>query len=81
MNAWTGLLSPLFRQRLLRAPLRLAMEFRNGSSELCEDEAPRAVLLEVMCGWTDAIKSISELSTCSYIIKVGRGYDLTRLGR
>mmetsp|Transcript_29614 Transcript_29614/g.40696 ORF Transcript_29614/g.40696 Transcript_29614/m.40696 type:complete len:583 (-) Transcript_29614:57-1805(-) len=65
-----GMLSPLLRKRLQQDPLRLVMEFRNGSSELCEGDTHRAVLVEVMCGWSDAIKSIFELSTCNYIIKV-----------
>ena len=65
-----GLISPLFRKRLQKEPLRILLEFRNGSSELCHDQNKRATLLELSCGVSDAIKSIFELSTCNYIIKV-----------
>ena len=43
---------------------------QTGSSELCHEQNKRAILAELSCGPSDAIKSIFELSTCNYIIKV-----------
>eukprot|EP01035_Chromulina_nebulosa_P030226 gene30226-40162_t len=65
-----GLISPLFRKRLQKEPLRMLLEFNNGSSELCHEQNKRAILAELSCGTSDAIKSIFELSTCNYIIKI-----------
>lgn len=73
-----GLVSNLFRRRLQVEPLKMLLEFSNGSVDLCHDGNPRSVLVELSCGVGDAIKSIFELSTCNYIIKVSQCIALWR---